>query len=176
MRVAHASGTPKVYGPSRCRISPYTIGVVFALGVVTAKYGKEVLSPVGLSAFTVGISLAAYMEFFGLRLWVSLYENRLEIRTALSKLIHDRFGLALCKPVVIYYGQIKALRKTRGFGGFNALGILLRQQMRGQRAGYGIPYQGVKDYADLEAELLRRVPATCELYSVDFLGHRGPFN
>jgi len=175
MKLVNASEKPKVYEPSPYRIGPITAGATFALAVVLLKYGEDLLSPAGIIGFGVGITLVAYLEFFGLRLWVYLYDNRLEIRTALPRLIEDRLGLAVAKPTVIYYGQIKALRRTRGFGGFNALGILLRERRPWQRPGYGIPYQGVDNYADLEAELLRRVPPTCELYSVNFLGHRGPF-
>jgi hypothetical protein len=151
------------------------VAVGAALVTVLLRYGQDVLSARRLIGLSVGLLCLAYIEFLGFRLWVYLYSDRLEIRTALSKLVEDRLGMTLGKPVVIYYGQIKALRRTRGFGGFNALGVLLRERKPWQRPGYGIPYQGVENYADLEAELLRRVPPNCELYSVNFLGHRGPF-
>ena len=171
----HPAPGPAVYGPSPYRPGWYVVAVGAALIAVFLRYGQEVLSPPRLIGLSVGLLCLAYIEFLGFRLWVYLHSDRLEIRTALSKLLEDRLGITVSKPIVIYYGQIKALRRTRGFGGYNALGVLLGERRSWQRPAYGIPYQGVQNYADLEAELLRRVPPTCELYSVNFLGHRGPF-
>jgi hypothetical protein len=78
-------------------------------------------------------------------------------------------------PKVVYYRQIVTLRRSRGFGTHNALAVVIGKRNPGQRVAYGIPCRGVKNYADLEAELCRRVPPTCEFYSLNFLGHRGPF-
>jgi hypothetical protein len=147
--------------------------VVLFLGIL--RYGVWILSTDGLISACVGLLIPAYLVFFGFRLWVYLYDGHLELHPRLAKLIKDHLGISLYTPKVIYYRQIEALRRTRGFGGVNALGILLKDRKSWQRTGYGIPYQGVENYADLEAELLRRVPPTCELYSVNFLGHRGPF-
>lgn len=175
MRGVDSAPEPKVYKPPPYRPGWYVVGVAAALVAVFLRYGQDVLSGPRLIGLSFGVLCLAYIEFLGFRLWVHLYSDHLEIRTALSKLIQDRLDTSIGKRVIIQYRQIKALRRTRGFGGFNALGILLRERKPWQRPGYGIPYQGVENYADLEAELLRRVPPTCELYSVNFLGHRGPF-
>jgi hypothetical protein len=140
------------------------------------EYGVEdLLSPLVLLGVCLGLFITAYLHFFGRQRWVYLCENGLEIQTALAKLLHDRWGISQAKPSVIYYGQIQTLRRTWGFGGYNFLALLLRDRRPGQRAGYLIPYHGVEDSTDLEAELLRRVSPSCELHSINFLGHRGPF-
>ena len=168
--------TPRIYKPATSSRWGFVGLVLFLLAVMVIRYGVEdIFSPGGLSVLGFGLVFTAYLDFFGLRRWVYLFDDRLEIQTALAKLLQDRWGLARARPIVIYYPQIQALRRARGFGGYNFLAVLLRDRRPGQRAGYLIPYHGVEDSADLEAELLRRVPPTCELYSVNFLGHRGPF-
>jgi len=174
--VTDAAPPLKIYRPAATTWWSYGGAFLFALAVVMAEYGVgDVLSPVVLLGVCLGLLVTAYLHFFARQRWVSLYDDRLEIQTALAKLLQDRWGLARARPIVIYYPQIQALRRARGFGGYNFLALLLRDRRPGQRAGYVIPYHGVEDSADLEAELLRRVPPTCELYSVNFLGHRGPF-
>lgn len=132
------------------------------------------LSPTGLIVMSVVLVVAAYLEFFAFRLWVYLYDDRLVIHPSLAKLIRDHFGITLYTPKIIHYREITGLRRTRGFGGYNAL-VVIKEPRPWERCEYGIPYLGVENFADLEAELLRRVPPTCELYSMNFLGHRGPF-
>jgi hypothetical protein len=128
----------------------------------------------GFLVISVILLVYAYIEFFAFRLWVYLYDDRLEIHPALAKLLRDRLGIMVYSPKVVSFRTITALRRTRGFGGFNAL-VVVRRPPRGQRSEYGISTMGVMDYVELETELLRRVPQDCELYSVDPLGHRGPF-
>jgi hypothetical protein len=144
------------------------------LVVVIARYGERVFSVIGLIGLGIGLLIAGYLELFAFRLWVYLYDDRLEIHPSLAKLLQDRLGITLYRPKVVYYREVRGLRRTRGFGGYNAL-VVIKKPKPWHRCEYGIPYLGVENFADLEAELLRRVPPTCELYSVNFLGHRGPF-
>lgn len=171
----NASLSPRIYKPRAGGGGVFAgVGlVVLSLGFL--KYGDWIFSVSGLIGSCAGLLIAAYLVF-GSRPWVYLYGDRLELHPRLAKLIKDRLGVSLYTPKVIYYRQIGALRRTRGFGGLNALGILLKNRKSWQRPGYGIPYLGVENYADLEAELLRRIPPGCELYGIDFLGHRRPFS
>lgn len=162
------------FRPSAYPYGPATIGMLFALLVTTIRFGDRTLSPVGLLGLGVGLTIGAYFALFAFRVWVFLYDDRLEIHPALAKLLHDRLSLPLYRPKTVRYRDIVGLRRTRGFGGLNAL-VIVRRAPRWQRSEYGIPRLGVADYADLEAELLRRVPPDCELYSVNVLGRRGPF-
>lgn len=150
------------------------MGAVVALTVMVLRGGERTFSPIGVFSIFITLLVLAYLALFALRLWVYLYDERLEMHPSLAKLIRDRLGISLYTPKVIYYRDITGLRRTRGFGGYNAL-VVVRRPQRWRRNAYGIPYLGVQEYDDLERELLRRVPPTCELYSVDFLGHRGPF-
>lgn len=168
------SAAPRVYRPSGYRWGVYAGAVLFALALGILKEGARVFSTVGLIATSIAFLIFAYLEFFAFRLWVYLYDDRLEIHPSLAKLIHDRLGITLYAPKIIHYREITGLRRTRGFGGYNAL-VVVRRPRRWRRNAYGIPYLGIQEYDDLERELLRRVAPTCELYSVDFLGHRGPF-
>lgn len=165
---------PRVYRPSGYWWRAYLVGAVVALTVMVLRGGERTFSPVGVISILITLLVLAYLALFAFRLWVYLYDDRLEIHPSLAKLIQDRLGITLYKPKIIHYRDITGLRRTRGFGGYNAL-VVIRRARRWQRSEYGIPYLGVNEYADLEAELLRRVPPTCELYSVNVLGHRGPF-
>jgi hypothetical protein len=154
-------------------------GTFAVIALVTAllgflKYGDWLVSIPGLIGTVAGFLIPAYL-IFGSRLWVFLYEHHLELHPRFAKYLKDHFGVSVYSPKVVYYRQIVALRRSRGFGGHNALAVLIGSRKPWQRNAYGIPYQGVKNYADLEAELCRRAPSTCEFYSVNFLGHRGPF-
>ncbi len=116
--------------------------------------------------------IGAYAAFFGSRWWVFLYDTHLEIHPRLAKLIKDRLGLSIYTAKSIYYHRIKALRRTRGLGYYNALIVVVGDHKSSE---FPITRMGVENYADLEAELLRRVPPTCELSGTDFLGHKQPF-
>ena len=118
----------------------------------------------------------AYIWFFGRTVWVYLYEDRLEIRQPLSKLLKDRFGFSPSRPKIIYFREIEAMRKTvEG----TALLIIKDGPIWKQRK-FPIPHldfgrETMENYKDLEDELLRRVPPTCDLYSLNWLGGRTPF-
>ena len=129
----------------------------------------------GLISMGIATLIAAYVAFFGFRMWVYLYDTHLALHPRLAKLIQDRLGVCLYRPTVIFYRQIQALRRSRGLGAFNSLAILHTRGKPPQLRGHGIAYQGVENYDDLEAELLRRVPPTCKLYGIDFLGRTRPF-
>ena len=170
---------PKTYRPKAASWWSCTVGFLVSVAVVIIKYGGGILgtllSPGGAVVLCFAVWFSVYLDFFALRRWVRLHDQFLEIQTVFGKWCEDHLGIDGAGRAVIYYKQIQALRRTQGFGGFNLLGILLGQHGPRRRQGYNIPYSGVEGVADIEAELLRRVPATCERYSVSFLGHRGPF-
>jgi hypothetical protein len=169
----HSSSAAKIYKPSGGGGVLYAAAILFGLCVGLLERGTWIfLSLGGLTGTGIGMLIVAYVVFFGSRWWVYLYDNHLEIHPRLAKLIKDHLGTSLYTPKIIYYQQIQALRRTRGFGYYNALVILLKDR---KRSKYAITRRGVENYADLEAELLRRVPPTCELSGVDFLGHDRPF-
>ncbi len=166
--------TPKIYKPSTGGGGTFAVLALLILFLGALTYGDWLLSIPGLIGTAVGFLIPAYM-IFGARLWVYLYEDHLELHPRMARCVKDHLGVCLYTPKVVYYRQIRALRRSRGFGAYNALVVLIGERRAWQRSEYGIPVQGVENYADLEAELLRRIPPTCELYSMDFLGHRGPF-
>jgi len=168
--------SPKTYRPKAIR--GWSSAVLFLLAVTgtAIKFGTEsLLSLAGTVGVCFGLLYCIYLDFFALRRWVHLHDNFLEIQTVFGKWCQDHLGIDGAGRAVIHYRQIRALRRMQGFGGFNLLCILLAEPGPGKRQGYNIPYHGVEGVMEIEAELLRRVPATCERYSVSFLGYRGPF-
>jgi hypothetical protein len=169
----------KTYPPKAASWCSCAVGFLFAVTVVIIKYGGEILetlvSPGGVVVLCFGVWFSVYLDFFALRRWVHLHDNFLEIQTVFGKWCQDHLGIDGAGRAVIHYRQIRALRRMQGFGGFNLLCILLAEPGPGKRRGYNIPYHGVEGVMEIEAELLRRAPATCERYSVSFLGYRGPF-
>lgn len=166
--------TPKVYHPSRYRWGIYLAAALCTIVLIVVRGGARIVSPAGFIVTAIVLLLAAYLEFYAFRVWVHLYDTHLDVYPSLSKLLAERCGLPLGRPIRIYYREIKALRRTRGFVGYNAL-VVVRGRRLGWRSAYGIPCQGVENYSDLEKELLQRVPPNCELYSMNILGRRGPF-
>lgn len=171
--MSRPSGAARIYPPSAPWYGAYLVGAVIGVAVIALRAGERALSPMGLAAIGSALLILAYLALFAFRLWVYVYDDRLEIHPALATLARDHLGLTLYAPKVIYFRQVVGLRRTRGFGGYNAL-VIVRHAPRWQRSEYGIPIAGVQRYAELEREILRCVPSTCRLQSVTLLGHRGP--
>jgi hypothetical protein len=94
----------------------------------------------------------------GERRWVFLYDDRLEIRGVFSKGLEDRAGIVLCKPQVVYYREVKGFRHVRGLGERRLLQIS-RVSHPWQRTRVSIPVSAVDSYANLETDILDRIPA-----------------
>lgn len=94
------------------------------------------------------------------RFWVFLHADRLEIQGVLSKVVQDRFGIALVKPTTIYYRNIRILQ---GLGEHGNL-VIIQRTGDGRWKEHLISRSNIENYADLEEELLRRVPAHCKLH------------
>jgi hypothetical protein len=173
--VTTTSSPPKIYRPKTGGVASFAVVMVLVTALRFFQDRSLVTSIHGLVIIGVVVLGMAYIFLFGTRLWVFLYDTHLALHPRLAKLIKDRFGVSLYTPKVIYYRQIKTLRRSRGLGGFNALAIMFTGGKRSELEAYGIPYLGVENYADLEAELLRRVPPTCELCGIDILFRKRPF-
>jgi hypothetical protein len=171
MRLEH--GTLRTFPPSAPWYGAYTTAAVVGVAVIAWRAGPRILSPVGVGTIVVALLILAYLALFAFRLWVYIYDDRVEIHPSLAKMVRDCFGLTLYVPKVVYFRDVITLRRTRGFGGYNAL-VLVRRASRWQRSEYGIPIAGVQRYDELEREIRRRVPAMCRLESLNFLGKRGP--
>jgi hypothetical protein len=129
---------------------------------------------VGIPFLIAILAIGGYICFFSWKAWVFLYEDRVEVEFAFTRLVRERFGIALSKRRTVFFRHVNALHKMRGFGGYNFLGII-GSTPTGEERGVSFPYLLLEDYAELEAELLRRIPSNCELYSTGFTGRRGPF-
>ncbi|MCX5734164.1 MAG: hypothetical protein NTW68_07550 [candidate division NC10 bacterium] len=152
-------------------------GVVFAV-VLSLEFLQDrewVLSMSGFIAMGVVALLSAYLWFFVIRQWVYLYDSHLALHPRLAKLIKDHLGYSFYTPKVIYYQQITRLRRSRGLGAYNALAIFYTGGKHSEKRGAGIHYSGIENYPDLETELLRRVPPTCELCGMGLLFRKRPF-
>jgi 4-amino-4-deoxy-L-arabinose transferase-like glycosyltransferase len=154
----HVVTGPKVYGPSA---PPWKLAgglTVLGLSLIGAERywlssggsGDDRGTIIGLALLTVALWV------FGERRWVHLYEDRLEIRDSLSKGLQDRMGIVLCKPQVVYFREVKGLRHVRGFGG--KLLQITRVSHPWQRMRISIPVSSVQSYADLETDILHRIP------------------
>jgi len=149
---------PKVYGPAAP--SWRLAGGLIVLGLClvgverywlsVSRSGNEGVGVIGL------VFLLMALWDLGERRWVSLYEDRLEIRDALSKGLQDRVGILLCKPQVVYYRDVKGLRHVRGFGG--KILQISKVSHPWQRTRISIPVSSVQSYADLETDILHRIP------------------
>jgi hypothetical protein len=169
------TGHPRVYRPERADWRTF-IGCLLILGIgLRAKFGAEDFVWWIATPFLLAIlALCAYISFFSWKAWVFLYEDRLEFEFAFTRLVRERFGIALSKRRTVYFRSVRGLRKMHGFGAFNFL-VIIWQDSTGEVREYGFPYLTLQDYPELEAELLRRIPANCELYSTGFTARRGPF-
>jgi hypothetical protein len=155
----------KIYRPSNGGTAVYAIAVLIGLAVGLIDRGTSIFSSIsGVIGTGLGLAAAAYVCFFGTRWWVYLYEEHLEIHPRLAKLILDKLGVSLYTPRTIKYQRIREIRWTHGLGWFNELQFFLA----GNKSAAGITRHGVQNYADLEKELLQRIPATCGLTGVEF--------
>ena len=93
------------------------------------------------------------------RCWVLLFEDRLEIHGTLRRLLRDRFGLNRITLTIIPYRQIRILQ---GIGEHGNL-VIIERTPDGRWKESCISDVYVENHADLEAELLRRVPPQCVL-------------
>jgi hypothetical protein len=168
--MTNASPPIKVYKPSAGGGTAYAIAVLIGLGVGFLDRGTWIFFSVsGLIGTGLGLLVAAYISFFGTRWWVCLYDKHLEIHPRLAKLIQDRLGVSLYTPRAISYQQIREVKWTRGFGWFNEIQLVLRDS---RRSTCGITRRGVQNYADLEKELLQRLPPTCVLTGIESSEHK----
>lgn len=173
--VSDSHVAPKVY---RARVDGVGLFAALMVAVLCLQILRDrawFFSMIGLITMGIVTPLCAYIALFGFRVWVYLYDTHLALHPRLAKLIQDRLGVSLYTPKVIYYRQIHALRRSRGLGMYNALSIFFRAGNPPEVIAYGIPYYGVENYDELEAELLRRVSPTCRLYGVDLLWRTRPF-
>ena len=134
--------------------------LVFMLFILVLDERMSVFSPGGALFGFLAMGIMTLSLYSSNRRWVLLYHERLEIHGILGKLLRDRFGLNLVKPTVIHYGGIRILQ---GLGEHGNLTIIQRTT-DGQWKEYLISCVQIENHADLEAELLRRVPAHCELH------------
>jgi len=164
-----------VFQPKRGRWRDLIVLLLLMGIVVIAKRRSGVFDWwIAIPSLLIMLVFAAYLAFFCWRVWVFLYEDRVEVEFAFTRLIREHFGIALSKRRAVFFRHVSALHKMRGFGGMNFLGII-GSTPTGEGRGVSFPYLLLEDYAELEAELLRRIPANCELYSTGFTARRGPF-
>jgi hypothetical protein len=160
-----ASPLVKIYRPSSGGSTAYAIAVLVGLGVGILDRGMWILfTASGLIGTALGLLVSAYICFFGTRWWVFLYDKHLEVHPRLAKFIQDRLGISLYTPRVVYYQQIREVKSTRGFGWFNEIQLVLKDS---RRSTCGITRRGIENYADLEKELIQRLPRTCAHTATD---------
>ena len=94
------------------------------------------------------------------QIWVLLYEDRLEIHGFLRRLLSDRFGLIRITPTIIPYRHIRILQ---GIGEHGNL-VIIQRMPDGRWKEDCVSDVYVENHADLEAELLHRVPTQCILH------------
>ena len=158
--VRRVPSSPQVYRPSACHWRANIVFLVFMLFILVLDERVSVFSPGGALFGFLAMGIMTLALYSGNRRWVLLYDDRLEIHGILGKLLRDRFGLSLVKPTVIYYRGIRILQ---GLGEHGNLTIAQRNT-DGQWKEYLISCVQIENHADLEAALLRRVPAHCELH------------
>jgi hypothetical protein len=169
------TGSLRVFKPERPDWTTFVICLVITGIIIGARYRPGVFVWQIATPFLIAIlAVCAYISFFSWKAWVFLYEDRLEFEFAFTRLIRERFGIALSKRRTVFFRTVRGLRKMHGFGAFNFL-VIIWQTSSGEKREYGFPYLTLQDYPELEAEILRRIPANCELYSTGFTARRGPF-
>jgi hypothetical protein len=167
--------TPRVFKPEGADWTTFGVCLLITGIVISAKHRPgDFAWWIDIPFLAAILGIGAYISFFSWKAWVFLYEDRLEFEFAFTKLVRERFGIALSKRRTVYFRTVRGLRKMHGFGAFNFLAIIW-QTSTGEVREYGFPYRTLQDYPELEAELLRRIPANCELYSTGFTARRGPF-
>ena len=158
--VRRAPSSPQVYRPSACHWGTGSVVIGVVLLIFVLKDPAWALSPGGL---LVGCLLTGGMvlqEYSANRRWVFLHDDRLEIHGVLAKLLRDRFGLRLVNPIVIYYRSIRILQGLEEHGNLT----IVQRTADGEWKEYLVSRVQIENHADLEVELLRRVPAHCELH------------
>jgi hypothetical protein len=169
------TGTPRVFKPERADWATFGICLLITGIVIGAKYRPgDFAWWIDIPFLPAILAVGAYISFFSWKAWVFLYEDRLEFEFAFTKLVRERFGITLSKRRTVFFRTVRGLRKMHGFGAFNFL-VIIWATSTGEVREYGFPYVTLQDYPELEAELLRQIPANCELYSTGFTARRGPF-
>jgi hypothetical protein len=79
------------------------VGAVAGVAVIVSRAGERTFSLVGIATIVSALLILAYLALFAFRLWVYVYDDRLEIHPSLAKLVRDRLGLTLYSPKVIYF-------------------------------------------------------------------------
>lgn len=164
----------KIYKPRP--VSPLlllAIGVGIPL-IIFRNIGGDILEPpvlVLVGALSVG--LASYVGVFAGRKWIHLYDDRLEIRGPISNLLLRLFGLDLCVDK-ISYREVVALGRCAYESKRGSYLIIHRARGR-KRERFRLECTPLEKYLDLKAEVLKKIPPSCELYSLKGLGVRGPW-
>lgn len=157
--VRRAPSSPQVYRPSACHWQANIVFLVFMLLILVLDERMSVFSPGGALFGFLVMGIMTLSLYSGNRRWVFLHDDRLEIHGVLAKLLRDRFGLRLVNPIVIYYRSIRILQGLEEHGNLT----IVQRTADGEWKEYLVSRVQIENHADLEVELLRRVPAHCEL-------------
>jgi hypothetical protein len=167
--------TPRIFKPECLDWTTLVIGLAITGVLLRARYRPGIFTWwFVIPSLLVILAVCAYISIFSWKAWVYLYEDRLEVEFAFTKLTRERFGIVLSRRRTVFFRAVRSLHKMRGFGAFNFLGIIAVAP-GGKVQGCSFPYLTLQEYPELEAELLRRIPPNCELFSIGFTGRRGPF-
>jgi hypothetical protein len=121
----------------------------------------------------LSVGLGLYFGVFVGRKWVLLYNDHLEIQGPVANLLRRAIGASLWTDVIRYRDIIALGRwmyEPRG-GSY-----LIIQQSRERKAErFRVGFGPIDKYLEFKAELLKRIPANCELYSSKGFSKRYPW-
>lgn len=128
-------------------------------------------------AFAAGSGL--YLDVFAGRAWVHLYEDYLAFQGPMSHYLESSFGWRISRTRIPYQ-RITALGRAAAEQGTSlpdgkGFFFVVHRRRGWRRRKFFIPCKGSEQYRDLLAELLKRVPQDCTLYTWKPFGRRGPF-
>ncbi len=167
-----AHSEPKIYRPTGESLPIF----LFALGggIAYAYLMTATVDTYFWRGVVIGGVIMVAFAFLGGREWVYLYDDRLEIRRYLVKLIEDQLGVTLLKPRVIHFRHIIRLQQTFALPFWGRYLVITLPAERWGERNYSIHRDRVENYQDLEADLLRRVPPGCQLDPKSFPQGHGP--
>ena len=164
----------KVYEPRRASLLAF-LGV--AAGVVLIIFrnvGWNILEPpVFILVGVLSVSGGLYIGVIGGRQWVYLYEDHLEVCGAIGNFLQRRLGGGVLTSKIAYRDIVALSRRLYESPRAGYLEINQRtEEQKTKRVRVAIPRA---KYLDLKAELLKRIPPGCELYSTKGYGKPGPW-
>jgi hypothetical protein len=149
------------------------LGTVGILLFLQRRVGAGFFDPPVLVFSAIVSVIAGMLGGLGGRRWVALYEDHLELRGPLSRLLKWGLGLDVWVRRIPYRDIV---RLGRFFvEGPRGSYLIIHHRSGSRTRRFRVEVVGRERYADFKAEMVKRVAPGCELYSTKGFGKPRPF-